>query len=74
MERIDLQPAHDAPTTFLSKYVFSLDHKVIAKQFIWVGLIFLAFGGTEAMLIRWQQFCSTGLPNARREPDISNCK
>ncbi len=51
---MDLQPIHPEPKTFLSKYIFSIDHKVIAKQFLWAGLIFLAFGGTEAMLIRWQ--------------------
>src|SRR5436190_23368870 len=45
---------HPEPTSFLRKYVFSLDHKVIAKQFIWLGLIFLAVGGTMAMMIRWQ--------------------
>src|SRR5206468_6122517 len=27
---------------------------VIAKQFLWAGLLFLAFGGLLAMLIRWQ--------------------
>ncbi len=45
---------HPEPKTFLSKYVFSTDHKVIAKQFLWAGLIFLAFGGILAMMIRWQ--------------------
>jgi cytochrome c oxidase subunit 1 len=51
---MDLQPIHPDPTSFLSKYVFSFDHKVIAKQFLWTGLLFLLLGGTEAMLIRWQ--------------------
>ncbi len=50
----ELQPIHPAPTSFWRRYVFSTDHKVIAKQFIWAGLIFLAVGGTQAMLIRWQ--------------------
>ncbi len=45
---------HPEPTTFWSKYVFSIDHKVIAKQFLWAGLIFLALGGLLAMMIRWQ--------------------
>jgi len=45
---------HPEPTTFISKYIFSIDHKVIAKQFLWAGLIFLAVGGTLAMMIRWQ--------------------
>src|SRR5258706_9819816 len=42
------------PTTFLPKHVFSLDHRVIAKQFIWLGLAFMMVGGTMAIMIRWQ--------------------
>src|ERR1700746_1117976 len=34
--------------------VLSRDHKVIAKQFLALGLAFLAVGGFMAMLIRWQ--------------------
>ena len=48
------QHIHPEPTSFLRKYVFSLDHKVIAQQFIWLGLAFLLIGGTLAMMIRWQ--------------------
>jgi cytochrome c oxidase subunit 1 len=44
---------HPEPTGFLTRYVFSRDHKVIARQFIWLGLIGLAIGGTMAMLMRW---------------------
>lgn len=51
---MELQAIHPEPTSFIRKYIFSIDHKVIGKQFLWAGLIFLAFGGTEAMLIRWQ--------------------
>ncbi len=47
------QHIHDAPTTFLSKYVFSFDHKVIGKQFLWYGIFFLGVGGMMALLIRW---------------------
>src|SRR5258708_36050456 len=50
----DLQHIHPEPTSFLRKWVFSTDHKVIARQFLWAGLLFLAFGGGLAMLIRWQ--------------------
>ncbi|MGQ0553313.1 MAG: cytochrome c oxidase subunit I [Planctomycetota bacterium] len=45
---------HPAPTSFLRKHVFSVDHKVIAKQFMWMGLIWLLIGGIMAMIIRWQ--------------------
>jgi cytochrome c oxidase subunit 1 len=51
---VDLQAIHPDPDSFVRRYVFSLDHKVIAKQFMWAGLIFLIFGGTLAFLIRWQ--------------------
>ncbi len=50
----ETQPIHPAPTSFVKKYVFSLDHKVIGIQFLWAGLIFLLVGGTLAMMIRWQ--------------------
>jgi cytochrome c oxidase subunit 1 len=55
------QHIHPAPTSFLRKYVFSTDHKVIAQQFIWQGLIFLLIGGTMAMMIRWQ-LANPGVP------------
>src|SRR5687768_6757300 len=48
------QAIHPEPTSFVRKYIFSTDHKVIAKQFFWSGLIFLAVGGMLAMMIRWQ--------------------
>ncbi|MFQ5692695.1 MAG: cbb3-type cytochrome c oxidase subunit I [Nitrospinota bacterium] len=44
--------AHDAG--FVKTYIFSTDHKTIAKQFLWFGLIMMIFGGLMAMLIRWQ--------------------
>ncbi len=43
-----------APTGFLRRFVFSVDHKVIGRQFLFLGLAFLAIGGVMAMLIRWQ--------------------
>jgi cytochrome c oxidase subunit I len=48
------QPIHPEPTSFWRRYVFSIDHKVIAKQFLWAGLLFMLIAGTLAMLIRWQ--------------------
>src|SRR5690242_19947027 len=45
---------HPEPTTFFRKYVWSYDHKVIGKQYLWTSLIFLILGGTLAMLLRWQ--------------------
>jgi cytochrome c oxidase subunit 1 len=34
--------------------LFSTDHKVVARQFLWAGWSFLLVGGLLAMLIRWQ--------------------
>ncbi len=47
------QHIHDEPKTFLSKYVFTFDHKVIGKQFLWFGIFFLGVGGIMALMIRW---------------------
>ncbi len=47
------QHIHSEPTSFLSKYVFSFDHKVIGKQFLWYGIFFLGIGGMMALMIRW---------------------
>src|SRR5213596_1525891 len=40
--------------SFLRKYIFSEDHKIIGIQFLFSGLIFLLIGGTLAMLVRIQ--------------------
>ncbi|EQC49671.1 cbb3-type cytochrome c oxidase subunit I [Bacteriovorax sp. DB6_IX] len=47
------QHIHSEPKTFLSKYIFSYDHKVIGKQFLWYGILFLGIGGIMALMIRW---------------------
>src|SRR6266852_3921453 len=50
-----MQTASDNPASGPSPAaLFSRDHKVIAKQFLALGLAFLAVGGFMAMLIRWQ--------------------
>jgi len=40
--------------SFLRKYIFSSDHKVIAIQFLFLTLFFLAVGGFLAMMMRYQ--------------------
>jgi cytochrome c oxidase subunit 1 len=52
---------HAEPTSFWKKHVFSVDHKVIAKQFMWFGLLWLLIGGLMAMMIRWQ-LANPGMP------------
>ena len=38
----------------MKKYIFSVDHKIIGIQFLFMGLFFFVIGGLLAMLIRWQ--------------------
>ena len=45
---------HHHEESFISKYVFSLDHKTIGKQFLIYGLIMFFVGGGLALLFRWQ--------------------
>ena len=40
--------------SFLRKYIFSSDHKIIAIQFLFLTLFFLAVGGLLAMMMRYQ--------------------
>ncbi|HKZ82509.1 MAG TPA: cbb3-type cytochrome c oxidase subunit I [Anaerolineae bacterium] len=40
--------------SFIRKYVFSTDHKVIGKQFLFTALAFFTIGGLLALLIRTQ--------------------
>jgi len=39
---------------FVRTYIFSTDHKMIARQFLFLGLFMMVIGGILAMLIRWQ--------------------
>jgi cytochrome c oxidase subunit 1 len=39
---------------FVRTYIFSTDHKMIARQFLFLGLFMMVIGGLLAMLIRWQ--------------------
>src|SRR3990170_3242038 len=43
-----------APAGFWRSYVCSTDHKVIAKQYLSLGLFWALMGGATAYLIRWQ--------------------
>jgi cytochrome c oxidase subunit 1 len=46
--------AHVDDRSFIRKYIFSTDHKIIGIQFLLLSLFFLAVGGTLAMAMRWQ--------------------
>ncbi|HEX2659539.1 MAG TPA: cbb3-type cytochrome c oxidase subunit I, partial [Polyangia bacterium] len=54
MTEADAHALPTEPTGIWRRAIFSVDHKVIGRQFLWLGLIFLAVAGTLAMLIRWQ--------------------
>jgi cytochrome c oxidase subunit 1 len=57
--------AHHAPTSFISKHVFSLDHKVIGKQYYGLALLaaFVGMGLSWLMRIHlaWTNFAIPGL-------------
>ncbi len=45
---------HAPPASFLRKYVFSTDHKMIARQYTFIALFWAVAGGFFAFMIRWQ--------------------
>src|SRR6478672_9650262 len=45
---------HEEELGFWRAYVFSTDHKVIGIQYAITGLLFLLFGFSLMMLMRWQ--------------------
>ena len=50
----DSHGEHHVELGFWRKYVFSVDHKVIGIQYTITGLLFLLFGFTLMMVMRWQ--------------------
>ena len=44
----------EGPVSFWRTYVFSTDHKTIAKQYLAIGLSWAIVGGLLAYLMRWQ--------------------
>ncbi len=45
---------HAHGESFIRHYIFSTDHKMIAKQFMFTAIFFLFIGGAFALFIRWQ--------------------
>src|SRR5438094_4140791 len=39
---------------FVRTYIFSTDHKMIARQFLFLGLFMMIIGGLLALIVRWQ--------------------
>jgi cytochrome c oxidase subunit 1 len=50
----DEDHGHHHHETFISKYVFSMDHKMIAKQFLITGIVWAILGGLMSVLFRLQ--------------------
>jgi cytochrome c oxidase subunit 1 len=46
--------SHEHKQSFVSKYLWSLDHKTIGMQYLFASLAFLFLGGGLALLVRWQ--------------------
>src|SRR5258707_8915811 len=44
---------HHQELSFVKKYIFSLDHKMIGRQFLFMGLFMIVIGVLLAMLVRW---------------------
>ncbi|MFN8238240.1 MAG: cbb3-type cytochrome c oxidase subunit I [Chitinophagales bacterium] len=45
---------HHHTETFISKYIFSLDHKTIGKQFLTLGMFWAIIGGLMSVIFRIQ--------------------
>jgi cytochrome c oxidase subunit 1 len=59
-EAHDHHDEHHHEDSFISKYVFSMDHKMIAKQFLITGIIWAIIGAFFSVLFRLQ----LGFPDA----------
>jgi len=45
---------HHHEESFISKYIFSMDHKMIARQFLITGILMGFVGGLMSFFFRWQ--------------------
>ena len=39
---------------FVRTYIFSTDHKMIGRQYLFYGLLMMVLGGLLALLMRWE--------------------
>jgi cytochrome c oxidase subunit 1 len=55
---------------FVRTYIFSTDHKMIARQFLFLGLFMMILGGLMALMIRWElAWPETQVPGTRWIPE-----
>ncbi len=63
---------HQTKLSFVRRYIFSVDHKVIGKQYLWLGLVMAVLGGLMAYMMRWQlAWPETAVPGAGWIPEPS---
>ncbi len=64
------ESGHGENLSFIRRYIFSVDHKVIAKQYLLLGLCMAVGGGLLAYLMRWQlAWPETPVPGAGLIPE-----
>jgi cytochrome c oxidase subunit 1 len=62
--------AHHEELGFWRTYIFSMDHKMIGRQFLFMGLLMLIIGGLLAMMMRWQlAWPETAVPGLSAIPE-----
>src|SRR5207249_6794448 len=49
-----VEPAGHHELGFVRTYMFSTDHKMIARQFLFLGLSMMIIGGLLALVVRWE--------------------
>ncbi len=61
---------HHEELGFWRTYVFSTDHKMIGRQFLFLGLFMMILGGVLALMLRWQlAWPETQIPGLRWVPE-----
>ncbi len=75
-------PGEHTSQSFLEKYIFSTDHKIIAKQYLFTGIFWAIIGSLLSLVIRiqlgfpdtdfsgLQSFLGTRVINGRLDPDF----
>jgi len=61
---------HHEELGFWRTYIFSTDHKMIGRQFLFLGLFMMILGGLMAIMLRWQlAWPETQVPGTRWIPE-----
>src|SRR2546427_9395240 len=67
-----VEPAGHHELGFIRTYMFSTDHKMIARQFLFLGLSMMIIGGLLALVVRWElAWPETPVPGLRSEEHTS---